>query len=195
MVFFVHDLFSLDPVAHASITVYSTKNQLLATLTTDTEGLARMGSFDATLGQPHVAVVKTKTDSSFLSLKPKNDRLDHALSAIPMHTNNVYDTFFYSDRDLYRPGESMRLRWIVRDESGEVPAKMPVLLKVFNTKNQEVVSKALTLSDIGTGEYTVDTRKDFLTGGYRIELRIPTSNSRIGTHSVQVEDFIPNRNS
>ena len=193
MVFFVHDLFSLEPVPHASITVYSSKNQALATLTTNSEGLARLSSFDASLGQPHVAVIKTKSDTSFLNLKPKKDRLDHAQRSIPMHTENIYESFLYADRNLYRPGEQMHLRWVVRDTSGATPANMPVVLKVFNSKNQVVFSEALSLSDIGTGGFTVDTRKDYLTGNYRLELRLPTSNTHIAKHSVQIEEFIPNR--
>jgi len=173
--------------------VYSTKNQVLGTLTTDTMGLARLHSFDSSLGTPKVAVVETKNDTSFLHLKAKRDVLSHSHTALPYYSDAAYDAFLYADRKLYRPGETMRLRWIVRTDTNEPAIDVPLLLKIFTPKNQEVLSEATTLSEFGTGHLEFSTEKSFLTGAYRVELRIPGSNSVIGRHTVHLEDFIPNR--
>ncbi len=193
LVVFAHDLYSLKPLDLAKVTVYSHKNQVLGTGNTDAQGMAHLEPFDTALGRPSVVVVEKGDDYTFLELQPRNDEIDEQAPEMPAFDRDAYDAFLYADRDLYRPGETVHLRWLVRTHYGDALAKVPLVLTVTKPNGQDLLSQPTTLSELGTGGTDIVTQKSYPTGKYLATLKVPDTNSPLGTYQFSVEEFVPNR--
>jgi len=194
LVLFAHDLYSLAPLSGARVSVYSTKNQLLDKGETDERGIIHLKEFNTARGTPRVAVVEYDNDYSFLELRSRLDQsqqqFDEALSE---YDRKSYDGFLYADRNLYRPGEPVHLRWIVRRNYGDVPANVPLLITVVKPNGQKLLSQPTVLSRWGTGGLDLATQPTYPTGRYQAQLFVPGGSEPIGAYAFNVEEFVPNR--
>jgi uncharacterized protein YfaS (alpha-2-macroglobulin family) len=193
IVVFAHDLFSLAPVPNAKITVWSAKNQLMASTTTDDQGIAQVRGLEKSLGQPSMVVVETGDDATFLRLAPRNEDAVPVKEDMPGYDRAGYDAFVYSDRGLYRPGEVIHAHWIGRTNYGDALPNVPLLFEVTNPKGSKVKSETITLSQLGTGGLDVQTDRAWMTGKYTLALKVPGKSAPVGSMQISLEDFVPNR--
>ncbi|NUM52955.1 MAG: hypothetical protein HUU46_04865 [Candidatus Hydrogenedentes bacterium] len=189
---FAHDLYTLEPKAAAKVTIWSAKNQVLATGSTDERGVAKLGPFETRLGLPSVVVVEAGDDATFLHLEPRNDDTREISPDMPKFDRKAYDAFLYADRELYRPGEPVYLRWLVRSNYGDALANVPLTYSIDNPNGEELTSGPTTLSAAGTGGLDLTTEKEYPTGEYTVNLNVPGSKKPIGTYSFKLEEFVPN---
>ncbi len=193
LLLFAHNLFSLKPLAGARVTLHSDKNQLLAIGHTNTQGILHMSNLDRSLGTPSVAVVEHGNDCTLLELIRSSDDTPEILPGMPGYDRKGYDGFIYADRDLYRPGETVHARWIVRTNYGDALAETPLLLKVLKPNGRELMSRITHLTAFGSGALDIDTQKEYPTGKYTISLEVPGSKRKVGTYQFSLEEFVPNR--
>jgi len=193
LVLFAHDLYSLAPHDGARVTVYSAKNQILGQTTTDENGIARVSEFDDSLGRPAVAVVERGDDYTFVELEARSDTIAEVSPATPNYDSKRYDAFVYADRELYRPGETAHVRWLVRHQYGDAVSAVPLKFVVTKPNGRVLIERAVTLSDIGSGGVDVQTRRDFPTGTYTARLEVPGATQPAGSYEFKVEEFVPNR--
>jgi len=193
LVLFTHDLYSLKPLSGAVAHLYSDKNQVLSRGQTDGSGICRLAAFSPALGEPYVAVVEHGNDYTFLDLSsPAKDAVPFT-SAMPAYDGEGYQGFVYGDRELYRPGETVRLRWMVRTGGGQGVAGVPLILTVTNPNGRELLSRPVTLSPFGTGDLDVPTQNSYPTGRYSVRLSVPGSEKHIADYPFHLEEFVPNR--
>lgn len=189
---FAHDLYSLEPKAAANVTVWSAKNQVLARGATDERGVAKLGPFETRLGLPSVVVVEAGDDATFLHLETRNDDTREITPDMPKFDRKAYDAFLYADRELYRPGEPVYLRWLVRSNYGDALADVPLTYSIENPNGEELAGGPTTLSAVGSGGLDLATEKEYPTGQYTVKLSVPGSKKPIGTYSFKLEEFVPN---
>lgn len=193
LVVFVHDLFTLAPMDLAQVTVYSMKFQPMGTSATGPDGIARLGNFDKTLGEPALLVIEKGEDYTFLDLREKLDNRTPFTPDMPYFDHDGYDAFIYLDRNLYRPGEPVHMRWITRTHYVDALPGVPLQLCIANPQGRRIHEMPVTLSDFGTGNYDFQSERVHPTGKYTVELRVPGANTPIGTASFNLEEFVPNR--
>ncbi|MCX7045777.1 MAG: MG2 domain-containing protein, partial [Candidatus Sumerlaeota bacterium] len=190
---FVHDLNTLEPKAGARLSLYSGKNQLIQQGETDAQGMARFSNFNRKLGEPRVIVAEMDRDFTFLDLRPNDDDAREFANAKRDYDPEAYDGYIYADRDLYRPGETIHLRWIVRVHYGDALSSAPLLLTVSKPDGRALFSRPFTLSEFGAGAFDVQTQKTYPTGRYRVALTVPGEEERVGVYAFNLEEFVPNR--
>lgn len=193
IVVFAHDLFSLEPIPNAIITVWSTKNQLMASTRTNEQGIAQLRDLKKDLGVPDMVVAEMDNDSSFLKLAPRTDDAVPVKEDMPSYDRKGYDAFVYSDRGLYRPGEVIHAHWIARTNYGDALASVPLQLEVTNPKGASMLKSTVTLSALGTGGIDVQSDRAWMTGKYNVALKVPGNTAPVGTMQFNLEDFVPNR--
>ncbi len=193
LILFAHDLYSLTPLSNAVVTVYSNKNQVLGEARTDIHGIAHITDMNEEWGRPTVAVVEHGQDFTFLELDKRNEGTDEIQPSMPSYDAEAYDGFLYADRDLYRPGETVHLRWIVRTNYGDALPNVPLLLTIDKPNGKELLSQPVTLSEFGSGKLDLETQSAYPTGRYHVKLSVPGSNRSVGRYFFRLEEFVPNR--
>lgn len=189
----VHDLYTLEPVAAAKVTIYSSKGQVLGTVNTDADGIAHVKALDKGLGTPWVAVVESGDDYSFLELQPITNDSTGFTDAMPRYNRDGYDAFLYADRNLYRPGETVQARWVVRTRYGDAVPGVPLQVRLMNPRGAALFRNPVTLSDLGSGGMEIATERNYPTGRYELQVLVPGKEEPIGACVFNLEDFVPNR--
>lgn len=193
LVIFAHDLFTLAPLFNAKVTVWSAKNQMMATTTTDDQGVAQVRGLEKSLGVPSLVVIETNDDYTFLRLAPRSEDAVPVTEDMPSYDRLGYDAFLYSDRGLYRPGEVIHARWIGRTNYGDALKAVPLQFELTNPRGSKMQSQAVTLSELGTGGLDIQTDRAWMTGKYTLALKVPGKAVPVGSMQVNIEDFVPNR--
>jgi uncharacterized protein YfaS (alpha-2-macroglobulin family) len=81
-------------------------------------------------------------------------------------------SYIYTDRPVYRPGHTVHIKGIVRQEQNDalvLPGARTVTLTVRGPDNKEVLRKALTLSPHGTVAVDLDLASDAALGYYWVQ--------------------------
>lgn len=190
---FVHDLISMAPLPFADVRVYSDKNQLLGQGATDAEGMLRLANFNPSYGEPRVVVAELGDDFTFLELEHRSEDPVAYTPDMPKYDRDGYDAFIYADRDIYRPGETAHLRWMVRTNYGDALGAVPLRLRVLKPNGRALFEKPTQLSDLGTGGIDLETERAYPTGRYAVDLLVPGEKTPIGSYAFHLEDFVPNR--
>ncbi|MBI4559866.1 MAG: hypothetical protein HY706_19935 [Candidatus Hydrogenedentes bacterium] len=193
LVLFTHNLYSLAPLPTAKVSVYSAKNQFLGEGNTDDRGIVHLKNFNKALGSPKVAVVEHDGDYTFLELESRDAETANFTAEMPPYDRKGYDAFIYADRELYRPGETVHLHWLVRTNYGDALPDVPLVLTVYKPNGRELLTQPTVLSTLGTAGLDVTTERAYPTGKYRVQLAVPDSEKFIGEYQFSLEDFVPNR--
>lgn len=98
-------------------------------------------------------------------------------------------TFFFTDRSLYRPGQTVYLKGIVirtktKNLGASVVAKRATWVHLYDANDQQVDSIKVTTNEFGsfTGKFTIPTNT--LNGNFRIQ-----ENSNDGSTGIKVEEY------
>src|SRR5207248_10592848 len=114
--------------------LYARNNAELATGTTDVEGLARIpgAMLRGRGGDEPFAVMAygPEGDFNFLEIgRAAFDLSDRGVSG--RAPPGPVDAYLYSDRGIYRPGESVHLMTLVRDDKANSIASLPVTFRLL----------------------------------------------------------------
>lgn len=191
----VNTLAELSPVAHAELKLISRNNQILMNAQTDKNGIAVFEGYRALQEEgftPYVITASAGDDLTFLELQRRRiPTTDFDVGGKPT-LRHGYAAFLYSDRGVYRPGESAHLVAVVRGEHTAVPPAFPVILRVTTPENKILEEQKATLNEQGGQEFQVDFPDYAKTGVYRARLMVGDK-QEIGSYTFNVEEFIPDR--
>ncbi|SPT70893.1 MG2 domain-containing protein [Anaerobiospirillum thomasii] len=115
----------------------------------------------------------------------------------PVYLNEKYfkrqsaqHVFSYSDRGIYRPGETLHGRVIIRDNNYNAHKGSDLVVKVFNAQNLEVDRLMLKAAAPGAFEFEYCFDKKIRRGHQRFDFSFDGEHV-IDSLSVSVDDFIP----
>ena len=177
----------------ADVTVVSQNNQVLARGRTDADGWARMdlpAAMEDELAQPLVAVVTRGPDSNFLVLPGSEVDYPGARGA-PYAEPGALEAMVYTERGIYRPGETVHAQILVRTADGGAPAPFPALLRIIRPDGQVFRELPMVLNERGAAPVSVAIPDYLPTGAYTLRAVLPDSTTVLGDTTVQLEDFVP----
>jgi uncharacterized protein YfaS (alpha-2-macroglobulin family) len=125
--------------------------------------------------------------------------LDLSEFAVAGREQAWFDVFAWSGRDLYRPGETVRLSALLRDQDGQpVAAKGKALQSVFvryvQPDGKTFLETKLQPDAQGYVRHTQVIPVDAATGRWRVEFRTdPASKEAVQGMTLRVEEFLPER--
>ncbi|MDE0040848.1 MAG: MG2 domain-containing protein, partial [Candidatus Poribacteria bacterium] len=97
----------------------------------------------------------------------------------------------YTDRGIYRPGETANLVSVVRGKGNLIPPSLPVLVQVLAPDNRIFREFRSQTSKEGAFELNVKFPEYAKTGGYIAKVHV--ADKEIGRRRFQVEEFMPDR--
>jgi len=192
MLVWANSIHSLDPLSEARVQVWSAEAELLLEGQTDSQGIAILPLTGDKL-TPFMVTVKSGKDLSFISLPDTLLPQGAAATDRSYLAADALEAFVYSDRGVYRPGETSHVRAILRGNDMLLPDLMPVFLHAIRPDGREHSRHPAMLSTYGTAEFTLPWKDFDATGKYRLELRSPGANEALGSTQVAIEDFVPPR--
>lgn len=179
------------PLAGAEVKVYSAKNQLLLTGTTDADGLASFGVAEGWQDdlQPSLVTVEKEGRLSFVKLSVNQlSGRDVDISGAPW--NDAYDGMWILPRALWQPGETLEAEAIVRSTVLDLPGEFPLNWSL-SARGIDLASGVMKLDADGTGVVSVPIPATVDSGSYSLRLTVPGTKTVVAERAVQIEEFRP----
>ncbi len=200
---FVQSIRTGRPVAGAQVSVIAINGQTLYARTTSADGVVHFPSLQGLREEkrPAMYVVTHDGDMSFLPNGETDRNLDFSRFDVGGEVGSIHrgslSGYLFSDRGLYRPGETFHIGLIVRaaDWSRSV-AGMPLKADIVDPRGVTVKQVPLQMDATGFAELAYTPPETAPTGAWSINLRIVRdghADSQIGSTTVQVKDFQPDR--
>ena len=188
------DLVTLKPVKDCSIRGYDVTNKkmLLSGLKTNANGLLEINDSDVegpSVLVPSGSAVAT-ADLTYVTFFVGQAGLNKAYGgqAFDNSTPDVYKTYFYTDKPIYRLGQTVNYKGICRkDDQGDLinpGAGLTIQARIEDPMQKELWKGVLKTDKYGTFHGTFTVPKDGSTGGYQLITDIPDSNSNYGSFEV-----------
>ena len=192
---FVHSLATADPRGSVEVRLMARNNEQLAVRQTDRNGFIH---FEAGLARgegglaPAAIVAAEKNDYAFLSLKsPAFDLSDRGVAgrAIPAGL----DAFVYTERGVYRTGESVAITALLRDARGAAALNVPLTVVVERPDGVEYKRAVVADGGLGGRSLTVPIVASASTGTWRVAAYTDPKRPPVGETTFMVEDYVPDR--
>ena len=193
---FVNALASAQPKDQIEIRLLSRSNEILATKRTGADGHVH---FEAGLARgegglaPAVLIAsEARGDYAFLSLKsPAFDLTDRGVSGRLVPSG--LDAFVYSERGVYRSGETVHLTALLRDGQGFAAPGVPLTLVLERPDGVEYRRTTLPDQGVGGRSLSVQLVSSASTGTWRVRAYTDPKRPPVGETSFMVEDYVPDR--
>ena len=211
-------LSTAKPMADVRIRAYSNKNQPLGEAKTDKDGLAVFAGIHAAPGE-HAAVLLAEIAESGSRLAWEAQQAadialpQRGLTWLDLNGSEInfagfdvagkpylhggYEAFIYTDRGVYRPGETAHLRAIVRGPDLASPPAFPVRWQLRRPDLRDWKAEIMNLDADGAASLDVNLPADLPTGRWSVDLALPGENGKsgesFGSVTFQIEEFVPNR--
>ncbi|MFH0878815.1 MAG: MG2 domain-containing protein, partial [Lentisphaerota bacterium] len=184
-----NSIYTLQPATGATIRVFSQANQLLAQGQTDAQGLARLeGDFTGDR-EPFLVTSEQGNDLSYLALQGTG--IEFPETSGGRSWPEGYEAFVFTDRGIYRPGETSHVSLVVRDAQGACPPAFPVELHVIKPDGKTRQVLKTMLSEFGTATLDCPWADYDATGLYELRVRPPGATQWVGSATVALEEFVP----
>jgi uncharacterized protein YfaS (alpha-2-macroglobulin family) len=192
---FVRSLKTAKPVSAADVSLLATNNDELARVKTDSNGQAVFGA-GLTRGTaalaPRMLMAYLGDDFSAIELnRPGLDLSDQGIEG--RDDARAVDAFLYTDRGIYRPGETIDAVGLIRDRVGKALAPTPIALVLKRPDGVEASRWRLDPNEAGGIVQPIALSPTAPRGTWRLEASLAGDKGIIGETEIQVQDFVPQR--
>jgi len=193
---FVRSLTSARPVPGARLALVARNNEVLGEAVSDgaghalfAPGLARgQGGAAPAL----VTAMGADGDYAFLDLTgPAFDLSDRGVAGRPAPA--PIDAFLYTERGIYRPGETVHALTLLRDASVQAVGDVPLSLIVRRPDGVEYRRVVVSDSGLGGHHLALQLPANAMRGTWQLAAHADTGKPALAETRFMVEDFIPDR--
>ncbi len=165
------------------------KNGKENTATSDAQGLAR---FAVGLADAKLLTATRGEDFSLLSFA--QPALDLSEFPVDGRKHTSIDVFAWSSRDLFRPGETLRVSALMRDGDGRSVPAQPLFATLRQPDGRLRETRKLEGAALGYFEYSEAIALDAPTGRWKLEMSPDPGKPELGqSFAFRVEEFLPER--
>ncbi|HEY7005021.1 MAG TPA: MG2 domain-containing protein, partial [Sphingomicrobium sp.] len=193
---FVNSLATTQPEAGVSVRLMARNNEELTRRQTDANGYvhfeAGLARGEGGLSPAMIIASDANRDYAFLSLKsPAFDLSDRGVGG--RQVPGSLDAFVFSERGVYRPGETAYITALVRDGKGVAVTGVPLTLVVERPDGVEYRRALAPDRGLGGRELALDLVQSASTGTWRVKAYSDPKRPPIGEATFLVEDDVPDR--
>ncbi len=178
-----------EPLPGVTLSLRRADGQQIASGESDGQGLAR---FDYRLDSTHLLVATRGRDVTFLALnQPALDLTEFAIAGRPQRDAEVFP---WSGRDLYRPGETLRVAALLRDADGRPLPPQPLFATLRQPDGRIVLQQRIDAGELGAYEFSRAIALDAPTGRWLVDFSTdPEKSNPEHAFRFRVEEFLPER--
>ncbi len=141
-------------------------------------------------GEAYLLIARLAGDLSYLALDGTSVEVPGSRGEREF-VSEGYEAFVFTERGVYRPGETVHVRAVLRDSQLGSPESFPVSIRAVRPDGRTFKTFTLKLDDVGSCETQFEL-PDFLpTGLYSLEVVVPGTERVLGSTTVALEDFVP----
>jgi uncharacterized protein YfaS (alpha-2-macroglobulin family) len=182
----VTDLVTLNPVGEVTLEIYNYQQQVVGKATTGSDGFAELD----VAGKPFVLMATQGAKRGYLQMLDGHalslSRFDVAGSSI----QNGLKGYIYGERGVWRPGDTIFLTFILKDQTNKLPPNHPVSMEIVNPSGQVVNKQTKTSSQNGFYTFTYKTDDDAPTGNWYAAIQV---GGVVFNKTLKIETIKPNR--
>lgn len=200
---FVQSLYTGLPVVGANVEIVAKNGSTLFNQPTDANGRAHFEKLEGLTREraPLLLMVRKAGDMSFMPLNRGDRQLDYSRFDVGglqnARTADQLSAYLFSDRGIYRPGESLHIGMVVKAADWRKSlAGLPLEAEVLDARGLTVKRERLRLAAGGFAELSHTTLASSPTGTYTVNLYIVKDDKverQLGSTTVKVQEFLPDR--
>ncbi len=193
---FARSLASAKPLAEVELQLVAKNNEVLGTATTDAEGRATFsaGLIRGTASMTPSAITARKGSDDYVFLDMTRAGFDLSDRGVTGRAApGAIDVFAWTERGIYRAGETVHAAALTRDVNGAAIEKLPltfVFLRPDGVEDRRLVSDGGKL-----GGHTLDlpVPENAMRGTWTMQIFTDPKGSAIAEKQFLVDDFVPDR--
>lgn len=200
---FVSNLTDGTPATDVEISVLGRNGNPIWAGRTDDMGHANIPKFAwseyRNSREPVAIIARRGADISFIPYDPEyalrveyskfNIDGEYASASTPLNA------YIFSDRGIYRPGESATIATIIKNKNFKSLAGIPVKLEMRDPRGREVLNRTVSLDNDGMFDVTYNIPSTSATGTYTVNIFSLNSKNKnqdwLGSTTFQVAEFTP----
>jgi hypothetical protein len=176
--------------SNVALSIRDNKGDVVAQAETDDDGLATFDNY--AFKSEHVLVASWGRDVSMLAFNQA--ALDLSEFAVAGRPQRASEIFPWASRDLYRPGETVRISALLRDHDGRAVAAQPLFATLRQPDGRAVLQQQIEPGELGYYEFTRAIAEDAPTGRWSVDFATdPKQSNSAYAFSFRVEEFLPER--
>ncbi|MEM1203629.1 MAG: MG2 domain-containing protein [Acidobacteriota bacterium] len=142
---------------------------------------------------PFALLARGGRELTYLAFDEVKTEIQEArIAGAPYSSSGGYRAAVYTERGVYRPGETAHLAAILRDRDNAAPPDgMPAEVRLYDPRGKLSQKTPLVTNAAGYLTLDIDFPAFAATGPYRAEVQV--AGNRVGEHRFQVEEFVPER--
>jgi alpha-2-macroglobulin len=193
---FVRSLNSAKALANTQVALIARNNQVLGKATTNDQGLATFdgGLMRGTGGNAPAIVTVDGADQDFGFIVINRAAYDFSDRGVGGRTApGPIDVFMYTERGIYRPGHTVHLAALARDDKAVAISGLPMTLIVYRPDGVEY--QRYVVQDQGLGSYAIDVslKTTAMRGMWSVAAHTDVKQDAIASTRFRVDDFVPDR--
>ena len=193
---FVRSLNSAAALADTEVTLIARNNTVLGKAKTDDQGLAAFagGLMRGTGGNAPALVTAdgAKGDFGFIDInRSAYDFSDRGVGG--RQAPGPIDVFMYTERGIYRPGHTVHLTALARDDKAAAILGLPLTLIVSRPDGVEYQRYAVADQGMGGTSIDVALKTTAMRGMWSVAAYTDPKQDAISSTSFRVDDFVPDR--
>jgi uncharacterized protein YfaS (alpha-2-macroglobulin family) len=193
---FVSSLGEGGPAAGAGVRVIARNGVTLFTVTADAQGRADLPDFEGLVREKSPVAIEARLGMDMTYMPLDGDRQTRIKTGMANKResarNDGLSVYVFSERGIFRPGETLRFGLIAKNADWDPSAAqgLPLSARLVDPLGRERGVKTVRLGPDGIGE-AVFSGFETPTGRWYLNVQLDTR--QLGSTSVQVEDFQPDR--
>ncbi len=185
--FYLSNITTATPIANGEVELYNVQGERIAQSYSNGNGMVNVSSG----GQlPFMAKISNNGQTTYL---PLQDAKALSLSTFQVEGKNwkgERKVFFYGDRDVWRPGDTIYMQSMVFSPDKYLPSSLPVSLKLYDPTNRLVKEWTVKENQNGIYDCRFSSELNDPTGNWRLEMNMGGKTYRT---PVRIETIRPNR--
>jgi uncharacterized protein YfaS (alpha-2-macroglobulin family) len=182
----VNNIVTTEPVSNASVDLYSYQQQKLATVATNSEGIAnfQLDKF------AYFAVVTLGNQSTYVKLDDGNSLSVSNFDVAGEALQKGLKGYIYGERGVWRPGDKLYLSFILNDAANKLPPSHPIKFRLSDPNGKVVYQTVQRSNDWNHYLFVISTNSDAPTGNWEAMANVGGAKFY---KSIKIETIKPNR--
>lgn len=182
----VNDLISTKPVSGAKIEIFNYQQVRIGSGTTNSDGMLEI----IPEGTAYLLIASQGDQRGYLRLDDGSALSMSKFDISGERTQKGIKGFIYGERGVWRPGDTLFMKFILEDKLKTIPINHPVSFELFNPAGQLIKKIIRTESDHGIYDFPVVTSDDAPTGIWNCRVKIGGAEFQ---KNLRIETIMPNR--